>query len=188
MRLIEQDGLDEFSLRGTAREVGVSANAAYRHFNDKAALLTAVAEHGLGKLADTMRRAMNATRTGGGPSELAAARFKAVGRAYVEFALSHPDLFDVIFSRSTPGVAPVAPADDTASPIGLLGSALDDLVAHGVLPPSGRPGAELKAWATVHGFARLCLDGATQFPSTAARDRARESLLDFAVTGICGPE
>ncbi|MGB6107845.1 MAG: TetR/AcrR family transcriptional regulator, partial [Mycobacterium sp.] len=35
VRLIEDDGLGEFSLRAAAREVGVSANAAYRHFHDK---------------------------------------------------------------------------------------------------------------------------------------------------------
>lgn len=185
VRLIEQDGLHQFSLRGTAREVGVSANAAYRHFNDKAALLAAVAEYGLGQLAHRMRRAMSATRATDDPAEVAVARFKAVGRAYVDFALSHSDLFNVIFARGAAGGAPARPADDADSPIALLGSTLDELVAYGVLPPGGRPGAEFKAWATVHGFARLCLDGAAAFPSAAARDRERESLLDFAVAGIC---
>ena len=62
VRLIEQDGLGEFSLRGTAREVGVSPNAAYRHFADKSALLSAVAQHGFEQLAQRMRRSMSATR------------------------------------------------------------------------------------------------------------------------------
>ena len=187
MRLIETDGLDEFSLRATAREVGVSANAAYRHFADKSDLLDAVAQHGFEKLGRRMRRAMSATRAGKNPAELAVNRFKATGRAYVDFALAHPELFEVMFGsgRAHPPV-PRDPADDEAGTYALLGSALDELVAHGVLDPTRRPGAELKAWVTVHGFSRLCLDGAVKLPSSATRADALESLLDFAVAGICG--
>ena len=186
--LIEQDGLDEFSLRAAAREVGVSANAAYRHFADKSDLLTAVAQHGFTQLAQRMRRAMGATRAGANPAELAVNRFKATGRAYVAFALDHPALFEVMFGGSggTHPPAPRDPADDEAGTYALLGSALDELVVHGVLAPARRPGAEFKAWVTVHGFSRLCLDGAVQLQSAAMRADELESLLDFAVAGICG--
>ena len=187
VHLIESGGLDEFSLRATAREVGVSANAAYRHFADKSDLLDAVAQHGFTQLAQRMRRAMGATRAGANPAELAVNRFKATGRAYVAFALDHPALFEVMFGGSgAHPVTPRDPADDEAGTYALLGSALDDLVTHGVLAPARRPGAEFKAWVTVHGFARLCLDGAVQLQSAAMRAAELESLLDFAVTGICG--
>ena len=186
VRLIEQDGLGEFSLRSTAREVGVTANAAYRHFVDKSDLLTAVAQHGFEQLGQRMRRAMGATRNGRNPAERAVNRFKATGRAYVDFALAHPELFEVMFGGSgTHLSAPRDPADDEAGTYALLGSALDDLVSHGVLARSRRPGAEFKAWVTVHGFARLCLDGAVGFPSAAARAEELDDLLDFAVAGIC---
>ncbi|MCB0933405.1 MAG: TetR/AcrR family transcriptional regulator [Mycobacterium sp.] len=185
VRLIEDEGLDEFSLRAAAREVGVSANAAYRHFSDKSELLTAVAAHGFEQLAQRMRRTMNATRTGKTPAELAINRFKATGRAYVEFALAHPELFEVMFGRSgAHALAPRDPADDEVGTYALLGSALDDLVSTGVLTAARRPGAELKAWVTVHGFARLCLDGAVHLTSGCARASALESLLDFAVAGV----
>lgn len=187
VRLIEHDGLDEFSLRGTAREVGVSPNAAYRHFTDKSDLLNAVAQHGFEQLAQRMRRAMSATRTAKNPAELAVARFKATGRAYVEFALAHPELFEVMFGRGGGySLAPRDAADDEAGTYALLGSALDELVTHGVLAPARRPGAEFKAWVTVHGFARLCLDGAVKIPSGSNRADALAALLDFAVAGICG--
>lgn len=186
VRLIEANGVEEFSLRGTAREVGVSANAAYRHFSDKSALLAAVAEDGFTQLAQRMRRAMGATRTGANPAELAVNRFKSTGRAYVQFALDHPELFEVMFgSGGAASVVSDGSDDDATGPYGLLGSALDDLVAHGVLDPARRPGAELKAWVTVHGFARLCLDGAVRLPPDSTPAGALESLLDFAVVGIC---
>ncbi|MFM9035348.1 MAG: TetR/AcrR family transcriptional regulator [Mycobacterium sp.] len=185
VRLIETDGLGEFSLRATAREVGVSPNAAYRHFSDKSDLLTAVARHGFAQLGQRMRRAMSATRAGRNPAELAVNRFKATGRAYVEFALARPELFEVMFGRAD-SHAPVDPGDDESGTYALLGGALDDLVDHGVLRAAARPGAELKAWVTVHGFARLCLDGALHLPPGSTRAGALESLLDFAVAGICG--
>ena len=115
VHLIETDGLDEFSLRATAREVGVSANAAYRHFADKSDLLDAVAQHGFEQLGHRMRRAMSATRTGKNPAELAVNRFKATGRAYVAFALDRPELFEVMFGGSVAHpVTPRDPADDEA--------------------------------------------------------------------------
>jgi AcrR family transcriptional regulator len=187
VRLIEDDGLGEFSLRATAREVGVSANAAYRHFHDKSDLLSAVAAHGFEKLARRMRRSMGATRTGTGPAEKSVARFKATGRAYVQFALAHPELFEVMFGRSGAiSLAPGDPAEDEAGPYALLGSILDDLVSSGVLPTARRPGAELNTWVTVHGFARLCLDGAAKLPPGSTRTDALEHLLDFVVAGLCG--
>jgi hypothetical protein len=93
----------------------------------------------------------------------------------------------VMFGRSGAiSLAPGDPAEDEAGPYALLGSALDDLVSSGVLPAARRPGAELNTWVTVHGFARLCLDGAAKLPPGSARTDALESLLDFTVAGICG--
>ena len=134
-----------------------------------------------------MRRAMKAARAGQGPANLSVNRFKATGRAYVQFALAHPDLFEVMFGRNGAiTLAPGDPADDEAGTYALLGSAIDDLVSSGVLAASRRPGAELNAWVTVHGFARLCLDGAAKLPPDSTRADALEYLLDFIVAGICG--
>jgi len=54
VRPIEAGGPGAFSLREAARKVSVSANAAYRHFEDKAALLNAVAAADLSRLAQRM--------------------------------------------------------------------------------------------------------------------------------------
>jgi len=65
---------------------------------------------------------MNATRAGKNPAERAVNRFKATGRAYVEFALAHPELFEVMFGRGrAPSLAPRDPAEDGASTYALLG-------------------------------------------------------------------
>jgi hypothetical protein len=50
----------------------------------------------------------------------------------------------------------------------ILIDALDALVAAGVVPAEARPGAELPAWAMVHGLSALVVDGALQL---AGRER-----------------
>jgi AcrR family transcriptional regulator len=186
-RLIEAGGLGAFSLREAAREVGVSANAAYRHFEDKSALVTAVAAEGFARLAERMQRAMNGAPGRKGSAPLSIARFKAVGRAYVEFAAAQPELFRVMFGEGGADCrAAEAPEGTAETPWTLLGGALDALVADGLLSAERREGAELKAWAVVHGLAALILDGLTSAPTPRERAAMLESLLDFAVVGLCG--
>ena len=186
VRLIEQGGEAAFSLREAARDVGVSANAAYRHFDDKSALLAAAAAGGLEQLASRMMKAMDRAAESGNKERRAIARFKAVGRAYVEFAMAHPELFRLMFSGSgvaclDVGVASVA----TPTPWELLGRSLDALVTDGLLPADRRAGAELKAWSVVHGFASLALAGHSAVPTGRQRHAALESALEFGVLGLC---
>jgi AcrR family transcriptional regulator len=186
MRLIGDDGHEAFSLREAARTVGVTANAAYRHFEDKSALVTAVAQHGFQALGQQMIEAMQAAG-GRGAKNRAVARFQACGRAYVAFALQNPELFAAMFGPDglTCFQSKAARADAVLSPFELLGKALDALVAAGALTPKRRVGAELKAWAVVHGFARLILDGAGGRIPSSGRLKALESVLEFAVDGLC---
>jgi len=189
VRLIETGGPDAFSLREAAREVGVSANAAYRHFDDKSALMTAVAADGFGRLAERMQRAMEKTSAGEGDEPSTIARFKAVGRAYVEFAADHPEIFRVMFGECGAACRNAKTENQkAATPWTLLGRALDALVADGFVNVECRAGAELKAWTVVHGFASLTLDGLASTPTPRERAAALESLLDFAVAGLCAPK
>ena len=189
VQLIEQVGQEAFSLREAARTVGVSANAAYRHFEDKSALLLAVAAHGFGQLSQRMQTAMEGTSGGSAGEGSSVARFKAIGRAYVEFALEYPEWFRLMFSKIGLGCLRADSARETGqsmpTPWELLGQALDALVLEGVLPLDRRQGAELKAWTVVHGFASLVLGGQVTGPEEL--DEALESVLEFTVVGLCTP-
>lgn len=181
LRVIRLEGLDAFSLREVARRVGVSANAAYRHFEDKDALLAAVAAHGLGMLSRRMREAMEAVTTrGAGPRAIA--HLRATGRAYVELALAEPELFRVTFGRQA---VPPGPDETCANgepdPYTVLSRCLDEMVDAGVLSEARRPGAELGAWTTVHGYASLAIVG-----GPLASLEPLEGVLDFVVDGIIG--
>jgi AcrR family transcriptional regulator len=78
-QILDENGLQAVGLRETARRVGVSATAAYRHFTSKDDLLASVAAEGFRELAAAME---GATR---GPNLLTRA-----GLAYIEFAHQNP--------------------------------------------------------------------------------------------------
>ena len=179
-----RNGADHFSLREAAREVGVSANASYRHFPDKSSLLAEVAADGFAALRARMQQLGPAP--GLCPKELAMERFKATGRAYVAFALENPQIFRLMFSKSC--LAHIAGAGKMPhpTPYEMLSDSLDGLKAIGALGAEDRAGAELKTWALVHGLAHLVLDGA--YPGSGVElARELENLLEFAVRGLCGP-
>ena len=98
LHALKSTDVSEISLRGLAREVGVSATAVYRHFPDKRALLQAMAMAGLAQLGQMQQQA--AAEAGDRP-------FVATGSAYVRFALANPGLFRLVFTHCG------TPADST---------------------------------------------------------------------------
>jgi AcrR family transcriptional regulator len=179
LRLIESDGPDAFSLREVARRVGVSPNAAYRHFSDRDALIRAISERGFATLLEHMRRSIADVKAST-PRLRAIRCLKATGRAYIEFALTNPALFRVTFGAHT--VLPNSTSSDAAhdgDPYSVLSSSLDALVEVGALPKPRRPGAEVKAWVTVHGHASLALSRVDLQTSDMI-----ERVLDFVVEGL----
>lgn len=180
VKLVRREGVEGFSLREVARRVAVSANAAYRHFEDKDALLAAVAAQGLTLLSGRMQGALEAV-THRAPGPRAIARLRATGRAYVEFALAEPELFRLTFGRHATPPGPGSLCDDgTPDPHALLSRALDALAQAQLLPPARREGAELFAWTVVHGYASLALKG-----GPLSTLQPLEVVLDRVIDGLC---
>lgn len=102
LRAAEQEiaacGPAKASLRAIARRVGVSHQATAHHFEDRAGLVTALAVEGFDLLLERTRAAIADASEGLGADGADAGRpVAAAGAAYVEFALRHPTMFDVMF-------------------------------------------------------------------------------------------
>lgn len=148
LSLLEKRDLEQLSLREVARNVGVSATAVYRHFPSKDDLLKALAERGLEMLGEQQQRA--AAKAEGRTA------FAQTGRAYVRFALAHPNLFRLVFIH-TP--ARLRPGKGSAE--ALPASLLKDYVTLGLGAKASDEqvfAAALRAWSLVHGLAMLILD------------------------------
>lgn len=184
--LIEQVGAEAFSLREVAREVGVSANAAYRHFEDKGGLLTAIAVSGFERLSSGMQEAMRAARPQGAVKSRAVARFNAAARAYVALAQEHPQLYGLMFGSAGRACLAAEGALVGPTPGALLGRVLDELVKEKAMSTKHREGAEIHVWSAVHGFASLVHSGPLAELSDKARADALEELLRFVIAGLRG--
>jgi AcrR family transcriptional regulator len=150
--LAREGGPDKVVLREATRRVGVSANAAYRHFADREALVSAVAAVALRRLAQAMLERIEALPTMA-PPRLAGAALGEVGRAYVEFAIAEPGLFHTAFAPRT------RPELDGPGPHEVLTDALDECVRTGMIAPAKREWADRFCWSAVHGFAELHVGG-----------------------------
>ncbi len=186
LRMIEQVGAEAFSLREVAREVGVSANAAYRHFEDKGALLTAIAVRGFDRLSSSMQDAMLSVRRKSAGKSRAVARFNAAARAYVDLALERPHLYGLMFGSAGRACLAAEGALLGLTPGALLGRILDELVAEKAISKKHRAGAETHVWSAVHGFASLVHSGPLAELSIKARAAALEDLLQFVIAGLRG--
>jgi AcrR family transcriptional regulator len=191
--LAREGGPSAIVLREAARRVGVSPNAAYRHFSALPDLVQAVAVDALSALARSMEVELAKCRATGDAGQDAIARLAAVGRGYVHFALNEPGLFATAFTpRKTghPGTAPKHPGDHAAQskdgtrgvgdsglgPGELLEQALDGMLDAGVLDAADRSIAATNAWAAVHGLSALLLG-----PMAAQAPAAREALIDASL-------
>src|SRR4051794_2253902 len=153
VELARSTGPDGVVLREVARRAGVSHNAAYRHFSDRAALLAEVSDRAYADLERAMLDRIAAV-TDDDPQRRAFARLRETGRAYVDFAIREPGLFTTAFTAPESTDAHSDPADLTG-PYGVLNHVLDELVACGAVAPERRLGADVACWSAVHGFSDL---------------------------------
>lgn len=182
LRLVETTGADGFSLREAARGLGVTANAAYRHFADKSDLLTAIAAHGFGVLSDHLQAAVTAAEDARAP-----ARLRVLGAAYVAFAVERPELFRLMFGpHGLCQIMRLPPTTSGPSAGQILNVLLDDMVDQDQMTATAREGALLRVWSSIHGFATLALDGLDGLETPPKRDAAMKGLMGFILQGLCG--
>jgi AcrR family transcriptional regulator len=162
-------------LREATRMVGVAPNAAYRHFANRDALLGAVRDRALRRLAQRTADGMSQVRAGAHIPTGARLRLRAVGKAYLDFARREPGLFDTAFTATE---HPPSGAEGEPWPFDYLIAALDDFVQAGLLEPARRPDIEYPTWAAVHGLAVL-FRGPLLSLSDREKTRLEAQTLDF---------
>jgi AcrR family transcriptional regulator len=158
-QLLEKEGVERLTLRSLARRTGVSHAAPYRHFRDRDALLAALATEGFGMLGRAQREAADA----GG--------LRAMGEAYVRFALAHPQRFRLMFGGQLKIARHPALREIAAKTFEALSGAL----AARVGDPPGARDASIAAWALVHGLAQLLLGD--RVAPAARQGRAEEQFI-----------
>ena len=178
--LAREGGPEAVVLREAARQVGVSATAAYRHFHGHGDLMHAVKEQAAAQLARSMATELAATPAERDPRAEAVRRLRALGRGYLRFALGEPGLFRTAFCRPDRTSGPHDAEMDLplVAPYQMLIESIDDLVTVGIMSAARRPLAEVFAWSTVHGLAMLLIDGPLASCTAEEQEQAIARVLD----------
>jgi len=100
--LLQREGIAGVAMRSVAEQVGVTPMAIYRHFEDREALLNAVADAGFEELAKRIR---GTKREGGLENQV-----MTVGTVFLDAALASPHLYELMFLAPRKG-ARVYPDD-----------------------------------------------------------------------------
>ena len=101
-RLLLDQGSEGVSLRAIAREMGMTAPALYRYFENHEALLTALADDLFAELCEALEAARDAE-----PPDDVVGRLYAVSRAFRQWSVDHRREFTVLFGQPLPGLAEV---------------------------------------------------------------------------------
>jgi AcrR family transcriptional regulator len=186
LKLLSEGGVEKLSLRAAAQLAGVSHAAPYRHFRDKEALVSAIAERGYRLLTASMRAELERCR-----SAEPGARLSAIGIGYLRFGLEHPAYLQVIFGGVLNKDHPdPALRQAGAEAYGTLRAVVAEAIAAGHLKGGDQQTEDdvaLASWAMVHGLATLIVNGAIPVPPGDQAARALgQRVLRLLRDGIGG--
>ncbi len=152
--VLAETGVEGFSLRRVAREVGVSHSAPAHHFGDTQGLLAAMATEGFRRFLAAMQ-ARQAACASDDPEAL----LTASGLGYLDFTLAAPALFKLMFGSDR--VDTCDPDLEKASAAAFDHLARDIARLRGVSPYDDQDAMAdvMASWSMVHGFASLLLSG-----------------------------
>jgi AcrR family transcriptional regulator len=176
LELVREKRSTHFSLRDLAERVGVTQSAIYRHFNDLDDLLSTLCREGFDAFVKIERQIM-------ADSPDPSVRLRALVRLYIQFAISNPAYFRIMFDS---GFANRPENVGRARPTFKY---LEDVIAE---IGGGRDGAFEKAvaiWASIHGLSALMLSGplgaVLKKPDRTAR--IEQTVMELIERGLAGP-
>ena len=149
MAIVETEGLSALTTREIARRLGVTQSAPLHHFENKTALLAAIAAAGFRQLFDHRMQALKDKRS---PDE----RLMAVLMSFVDFALVHPALYQLMHGPEIPDKRLFPELHDAATrSYSLLESAVGDYLLEHEGSVNRSREATLGAWTVCQGLATV---------------------------------
>ncbi|MFT5923862.1 MAG: AcrR family transcriptional regulator [Paraglaciecola sp.] len=154
--LLKETGVEGLSLRKLADKVGVSRTAPYHHFKDKNQLLCAIAEKGFVHWQQDAAFIFN--QTGLSPKE----KYRQFFHGYISYAADNPELYDLMFGRTIwKQNSATNELRDVAYPSFHHQVEMTKKWQEQGLMHRGEDTLRLSqvTWGTMHGIARLLIDG-----------------------------
>ncbi len=180
--LFLEAGVEGFSMRKLARQVGVTAPAIYRHFENREELLLQVVSEAHSVLGRYLYRSLSAPT----PRE----RFAAAGEAYLAFALDHPRYYQIMHTFAEHlGLSelPEELEERSAAVNRFWDDRVRECMEGGVLRADDPDGVGMVLWAQAHGLLSLYLRGLLDLPEPQFRRLYSDSFARI-LRGLGSPE
>jgi len=178
--LFAREGYENVSMRKIAEKIDYSPTTIYLYFEDKDELLHSICEQTFTELVKTLENIVASTSD---PIE----QLRQVGRAYIEFGLSHPNHYKVTFMRAGQPGPIEGPKFDYQGSMGEkcflhLRSIVERCVQQGKIRPVDLDAASQALWAVVHGVTSLTISH-PYFP-WVDKDRLIDQVIDVITEGL----
>lgn len=176
---LQDDGVAKLSLRALAADVGVSPTAVYRHFEDKLALLAAIASDGFTGLTRNMQQYL-----GEQPCDAMIA-LQRIGMGYIDYAIKHPAHYRLMFGQRMVERQrfPELYQSSTKS-FAMLRNNMQRGLDEQVFKPLPVELLTTTAWSLVHGLSMLCIDGLVAYPSSNDLDTLAQTVTRLLADGL----
>ncbi len=185
--LLAEKGLQGLSMRTLAQRVGVSATAIYHYFENKDELVRRVVESGFQRFGEYMEEAQRVHAKG------SLERVRAVGEAYLQFALENHAYFRVLFSLEHPDPHSLDDLPEGGG-YGLLRQAVVDAMDAGTMRTIDPDLMVMFLWSLTHGLLTISMACRIDHCPEFGKDPVARTPLDLfqafgplVRNGVVGP-
>ena len=178
LAIIATDGADAVSMREVARRAGLSHQAPYHYFGDRAGIFAAISEEGFTRFSEEFENALVDAHD----------PVATCMNTYVRFAIRHKGHYRVMFRSDICGI-PTHEKTRAAADRAFL--ALLDLAARtdpGHTADDNPLTLPIALWSSAHGLATLLIDGplVAKLPPEVSVDSVIDNIARFTSRSIHG--
>jgi AcrR family transcriptional regulator len=179
LQLIAEQGIESLTLREISQRIGVSRMAPYRHFENKAMLLVALAQEGFQSLFIHLQAAVAQSP----PDPLA--RWQSLGVAYVLYAVANPVHYRVMFDSSLSNRKIYPELYKTAlQNFNCLLEIIVECQQQQLIRPDDPQELAQIGWSLVHGLAMLYIDRQFATMGCAPIEELANSAMKSLIGGL----
>lgn len=172
-KLFMEKGFEATSIRNIAEQIEYSPATIYLYYKDKNDIIHALHHEGFKLLIQHF----SVIETIEHPFE----RLKAMGKAYIQFAIKHPDVYDLIFSMKEP-LQHVANCHDEweegDQAFTLLCKVVEGCQQAGYFKGMEPVGLSFVIWSTMHGLCTLRTSGHLEHMTNVCNDILKVDNVD----------
>lgn len=173
--ILIKDGFQKMSMRRIAKRADVTATSIYLHFKSKDDLLVTLVEQSIEKLKSALLDVVN-------PSMNLPDQLELMARTYVDYALSHPQEYQIIY-MVRPEEMPKYPKEkfrDIRSTYELLSEIISEGDRNSFIDVEDSLISAYTLWAQIHGVVTVILNKRldTRIPQEQFIDQAIDHIIN----------